>query len=309
MNSESQLALIAKMYYIDKVKQNEIARHFSISSMMVSRMLKEAEASGIVTFHVKMPWRTDIELGSLIIKKYKLRDCYVLDIPQDDELPLRLGSYLADYFVQILPKKDAVVGLSWGNTIARFLEALPYVNVENCSLVQLTGTFYSLNSKISPMNIMNMATKKLDGHVYMLNAPLYASSRKIRDSLRDDPLNKKIAQMVAKSDINIIGLSALSLEASTFMADVIGEEDYRELSELNSIGDLAGTFMDSEGKPLRWSKSCLNTGVDLQSIGSAKHVICVAGELNKQEILRKVCDKNYFNILFTTKALAEALLG
>jgi DNA-binding transcriptional regulator LsrR (DeoR family) len=309
MNNETQTALIAKMYYLDKIKQNEIAKFFNMSSMMVSRILKDAEAAGLVTFHVKMPWQLDMELGGRIIKKYGLQDCYALDIPEDEELPFRLGSCLADFFTQILPPKNGIVGLSWGNIIAKFVDALPYIKVQNCSIVQLTGAFASPNSKITPIEIMNIATKKLDGKLYILNAPLYASSKKMRDQMLEDPVNREIMEMAGKSDINVIGLSNLGTNASTYKTGVIDREDLRELTALHSIGDLAGTFLDDDGKPLQWSKSKLNTGVTLRHISTARHVICVAGEMRKLNILRKVCGQKYFNILFTTRSLAEALLA
>jgi DNA-binding transcriptional regulator LsrR (DeoR family) len=309
MNTESQMALIAKMYYLDKIKQNEIAKFFNISSMMVSRILKEAEAAGIITFYVKMPWQLDMELGGRVMKKYGLHDCYALDIPENEELAFRLGSCLADFFTQILPIKNGIVGLSWGNTIAKFVDALPYIKVRNCSIVQLTGAFASPDSKITPIDIMNIATKKLDGKLYILNAPLYVNSKKMRDTLLEDPVNREIMEIAGKSDINIIGLSDLGAKASTYKTGVIDRKDLRELTALHSIGDLAGTFLDEDGKPLQWSKSNLNTGVTLQRISTARHVICVAGEMRKLNILRKACGKSYFNILFTTRALAEALLA
>ncbi|MDR1446224.1 MAG: hypothetical protein LBI90_04935 [Treponema sp.] len=308
MSNDRLLAIVSKMYYIDKVKQNEIAKRFSISSMMVSRILKEAETSGIVSFYVKMPWQVDMELSTAVMKKYGLEDCYAFDIPDDNEVPLRLGSYLADYFTQILPKKSAVVGLSWGNTISKFMQALPYMQVENCSLVQLTGSFTSVNSMVPSTDVINGASKKLDGHIYVLNAPLYAASKYMRDNLLNDPVNKLITQMAEKSNINIIGVSDLSVNASTLKSGVITPEDYRELLGLKSIGDLAGTFLDSGGNPLKWSKSNLNTGVPLQIISNARYVICVAGETRKIEILKKICGKKYFNILFTIKGLAKELL-
>ncbi|MDR1655338.1 MAG: hypothetical protein LBR96_05000 [Treponema sp.] len=308
MSNDRLLAIVSKMYYIDKVKQNEIAKRFNISSMMVSRILKEAETCGIVNFHVKMPWQVDMDLSTAVRKKYGLEDCYAFDIPEDNELSLRLGSYMADYFTQILPKKNAIVGLSWGNTISKFMQALPYMQVENCSLVQLTGSFTSVNSMLSSTDVINGASKKLDGHIYVLNAPLYAVSKYMRDNLLSDPVNKLIMQMAEKSDINIIGVSDLSVHASTFKSGVITPEDYSELQSLKSIGDLAGTFLDSGGNPLKWSKSNLNTGVPLQRISNAHYVICVAGEMRKAEILKKICGKKYFNILFTTKELAKGLV-
>jgi DNA-binding transcriptional regulator LsrR (DeoR family) len=309
VNTEHLAALVAKMYYIDKVKQNVIANRFDISSMMVSRILKEAENNGIVSFYVKMPWQVDVELGSKIINKYGLMDCYVVDIPENREIPRKLGSLLADYFTRILPRKNAVVGISWGNTISKFVEALPYIQAKNCSLVQLGGPFLDANSAVTPIDIINGVSKKLDSRIYLLHAPLYAPTKEMRDELLSDPVNEVIRQMAMRSDISIIGLSDLSVDSNTLKNGTINSEDYKELLTLRAIGDLAGTFLDQNGDPLIWSKSSLNTGVKLQDISKAKRVICVGGEDRKLEIIKKTCGKKYYNILFTTKRIAEKLLA
>ena len=43
MNQDTRLYLVAKMYYIDQMKQNEIADVLQIQSMAVSRLLRRAE--------------------------------------------------------------------------------------------------------------------------------------------------------------------------------------------------------------------------------------------------------------------------
>ena len=308
MNNDTFLALVAKKYYIDKIKQNEIARFFNVSTMMVSRLLKEAETRGIVTFHVKTPWQMDAELGRAVIEKYGLQDCYVFNLQENEELSMKLGFLLADYFNQILPRKNAVVGVSWGNTISKFVEALPYIKVENLSLVQLTGSFPYNESMVTPTEMLNRMSKKLDSKVYFLHAPLYVASEQMKNNLLNDPLNYTIEHMAEKADINIIGISNLSNTSNTLKSGVISENDFKELVNLNSIGDLAGTFLDKNGDPIQWSKSVLNTGVSLGHIGKAKNVICVAGERCKLEIIRKTCEKKYYNTLFTTKHIAEGLL-
>jgi DNA-binding transcriptional regulator LsrR (DeoR family) len=307
-DNERLLALVAKMYYIDKVKQNEIAKRFNITSMMVSRLLKDAETKGIITFHVKMPWQMDMDLSRAVKEKFGLKDCYVFDIAENEELTFRLGSLLADYFSQILPRKDAIVGLSWGNTIMKFVESLPYIKAENLSLVQLSGAFSGKGGNISPTDLLNAVSKKLDAKPYFLHAPLYAATVEMRNNFLNDPINHVIKQMAKKSDINIIGASELSRNSNTLKSGNINEDDFRELRSLNSIGDLTGIFLDREGNCLEWTKSSLYTGANLEEISKAKIVICVAGELRKLDVLYRSCLKKYFNTLFTTRILAEALL-
>ena len=76
--NEFYLTQIAKLYYIDKVRQNEIAKRFGVTPMMVSRYLREAEQRGLVTVHVKTQWPMDMQLGKRLMEAYGLRECIVL---------------------------------------------------------------------------------------------------------------------------------------------------------------------------------------------------------------------------------------
>ena len=307
MSQDFLLALVAKMYYVDKVKQREIAERLHLTPMAVSRALKEADQKGIVTYHVKMPWLTDLELGRAVREKYRLKECFALEVPQGGDIPAVLGAFLADYFIQILPA-EAVVGFSWGYTISKFVESLPYVKTRSCSLIQLTGAFTGCDPDVTPTHIINQVSKKLDGRIYVLNAPLHASSREIKEHLLEDPVNVQIQEMADRSDINIIGLSNLDLNATTFRSGITSEADYEELVRLGATGDLAGTFLDGQGNTITWSKSQLYTGVPLSQISRGKHVICVGGEPRKAPLLRLVCGKGYFDTLVTTSQTARELL-
>ncbi len=307
VNDNFYLAQLAKLYYIDKVKQNEIARRFNISPMLVSRALKEAEQKGLVTFHVKMPWPILLDLGKRVMDKYALKECIAIDVPNQSEIPANLGGFLADYFIhQLMP--DYIVGLSWGSTISKFVQLLSYANTDNCNLIQLTGAFFSEDYAVTPGHIVQEVSKKLNARVYTLNAPLYVASEEIKQHLLEEPVNAVIHKMALKSNINIIGVSKLTKSATTYSAGIISDADYNELRFLGAEGDCAGTFLDKRGEIIQWSKSKLYTGVHLQNIQKADNVICVAGELEKVQMLDICAKKKYFNILITTKQAAEMLL-
>ena len=51
MEKDFRLYLVAKMYYVEHMRQNDIAKAMGISNMMVSRLLKRAEEEDVVTFN------------------------------------------------------------------------------------------------------------------------------------------------------------------------------------------------------------------------------------------------------------------
>lgn len=308
INSDDYLlSAIAKLYYIDKVKQNEIAKRFNITSMTVSRYLKEAESKEIVTFHVKSPWNIDMEKGNQIMKKYNLRDCIVVKIKENESISTTLGNFLANY-VSARITDETTIGFSWGHTISKFVEAFPMLEVKNCNLLQLTGMFVSSDYSVTPQNIISQISNKVSGRIYMTNAPLYVKTKDVRDQLIHDATNEQLWEFAKKSDINIIGVSGMDETASTIKRGTISAEDANELRSIGSIGDVAGTYIDNNGKIVDWSKSDCYTGVPLELISEAKNVICVAGEIQKANVIRKAAEQKYFNTLVTSDIVAQELL-
>lgn len=305
--NEFYLAQIAKLYYIDKVRQNEIARRFGLTAMMVSRYLKEAEQRGLVTIHVKMQWPLDTRLGKKVMDRFRLQECIVLDLKPEDDIPYMIGGYLADYFTSLV-KPGMTVGLSWGKTISRFVEQLPFNHVENSTVVQLSGAFIGKSYEVTPSYIAQEASKRLNARLYTLNAPLYVGSEEVKEQLLSDATNRMVYTMAEQSSINIIGASSLEKETTTFRSTLIGPEDFEELLHAGAVGDCAGIFLNSSGEAVDWSKRELYTGVPLKTIGKADHVICVAGEPQKERVLRLSAERNYFNTLITTKETAELML-
>lgn len=306
-NNEYYLAEIAKLYYTDKMKQNEIAKRFGITPMMVSRKLKEAEEKGLVTFSVKMPWDMNMSLSEKVTKMYGLDESVVLSVKQQTDIPMLLGRYLAEYVMNIL-QDNMIMGLSWGKTIARFVEFLSFVNVKNCNIFQLSGTFLGENYYLTPTGIIQEATKKINAKISIINEPMYVSSPQIKKELQNNPLRIAIDKLAEGSDINVFGVSKISREATTINENYITEEDYQELLQVGAIGDVAGIFVDKDGNCVDWSKKDCYTGVPLDKINKGKIVVCVAGEAEKKEVIRVAAKKKYFNTLITTEQVAEYLV-
>lgn len=306
-NNEYYLAEIAKLYYMDKMKQNEIAKRFGITPMMVSRKLKEAEEKGLVTFSVKMPWDMNMVLSERITAKYGLDESVVLNVKEQTDIPIMLGRYLAEYIENIL-QDNMTMGISWGRTIARFVESLSFVNVKNCNLFQLCGLILGEHYYLTPTRIMQEAAKKIDAKISIINAPLYVSSSEIKEELHNNPLRIAIDNLAEHSDINIIGVSHIGREATIFRENHITEEDYQELLDAGAIGDVAGIFIDRNGECVNWSKKECYTGLSLEDISKGKIVVCVAGGADKKEIIKIAAQKKYFNTLITTEDVAEYLV-
>lgn len=305
---EFLLSHIAKMYYIDGMKQNEIAKNLDLTPMAVSRALRKANQTNIVTIHIKSTWDMDMELGRAVREKYGLKECTVLNPSEYMDPQTLIARYLVDYF-SLFAKDNMVIACSWGKTIAEFATSLPFLNVHDCSVVQMNGAVWSPNPNVMPTQILQNLSRKLNARSYPMNAPLYVDSATTKENLLRDPMNTIVEEMTEAADVAIIGASGFEKTSTTVASNRLVAEAWDELAAHGAIGDLAGVFLDKKGEPINWSRSALFMGVPLNRIAKAKNVICLAGGKSKAPVLKAAAKKRYYTTLVTTKETALAMLG
>ncbi|NBJ92321.1 sugar-binding transcriptional regulator [Parablautia muri] len=308
MDDKFLLAEIAKLYYIDQIKQKDIAKIFNITPIQVSRFLRSAIENNIIQFHITMPIEVDLDLGKKIKDKYKLRECVVIDEEDEGLIGIKIAQYTSK-FVYSLLQDGAIMGVSWGKGIYEFVKQLPFGKLPDLKIVQLSGGFVSeKNYMVTPAHIVTIACEKLGGVPIFLNAPFFSPNQDTKNNLLKDEGILKVYELASKSSVNIIGASSLKKTSTVFRVGMVSTDDIAELSYMNAIGDIAGYFIDDKGDPIKWSKSELYNGVPLDLIGSAYTTLCIAGEAGKEKVIRAGLNKKYFNTLITGKKLARGLL-
>jgi DNA-binding transcriptional regulator LsrR (DeoR family) len=297
------------MYYIDGLKQTDIAKMLQISPMGVSRMLKRAEEEGLVAIQVRAPTNIDLESGRKLRIKYPmLKEAIVV---HDDGEQLRrrsIGMAAAQYVADILVP-DAVIGLSWGKTISEFASLLQPQSMKHVKVAQLTGGFLCSNDYLMmPSSIVKLASENLHCDALFFSAPMFVASLEAKKQMMNDSMNNYVLQQARNSHVNIIGLSPLQDSSTISKVEIVTEKDRRELLDKGAIGDVAGFFVNDKGEEIEWSKSQLYVGVDLKTISSAPHVVCLAAERSKARIVDLAIRRKYCNILITTDVLAKELI-
>lgn len=307
MENSFLLAEIAKLYYIDKIKQKEIAERFQTTPMQISRLLKMAEDEGIVSFYVQLPARINASLGKWIKDKYKLSECIVLDIGREENKKEIIGKFAADYVMNLVGR-DSVIGLSWGRTLCEFAKNLPYSSYPDCKVVQLAGGFIAdSNHAITPSSIIKMVSEKLGCIPVFLHAPFSVGSLEVKKQLLEDPSYKYLIELASRANINIIGTGDLHIDSTIMEVGILNTKDRLELLDKGAVGEIAGFPVDKDGNEISWNKSNLYMGVPLHVIKKSPNVICLSGEAEKAGILAAGMKTKCFNILITSQEVADTL--
>ena len=124
----------------------------------------------------------------------------------------------------------------------------------------------------------------------------------------ENPTNKIVKDKARVADVAIVGVSPLSWKSTTMSFTKYTEAEFDELKRAGSIGDITGIFIDAEGNQVDWSRKDASMSVSLSTITRARHVVCLAGETSKAEVLQACAKKRYFNTLITTKQTAQLMM-
>lgn len=309
MDDQFRLYHIAKLYYVENMKQAEIADMMHMSVMAVSRLLRAAEENGIVSVQVRAPQELDHSLSVRLRQKYPgLSESLVLSERGSANPVYTLASVAADYVLDLLADGSSM-GISWGRAISEFAAHLRPCEAKNVTVIQLSGSFLCENNYLMmPSNIVQTASDKLRCSALYLNMPMFIYSQEVRRQLMTDSLNRYTLDKAHQNLVNVVGLSALSDSPTMLKVGAISEQDQQELLAAGAVGDVYGYFIDAEGKPVKWSKQDLYGGVDLDVIAGAKHVVCLATGAGKAKIAHLALRERYINTLIVTSELAQAIL-
>ncbi|HKZ90951.1 MAG TPA: helix-turn-helix domain-containing protein, partial [Candidatus Limnocylindrales bacterium] len=76
---------VARLYHDEGVRQPQIAARLRLSQPKVSRLLKQAQAEGIVRISVRPPSGTNPDLEGALESHFGLHEVEVVDISRDDD--------------------------------------------------------------------------------------------------------------------------------------------------------------------------------------------------------------------------------
>lgn len=310
MEKDFLLYLIAKMYYVDHIRQNDIAKAMGMSNMTVSRMLKRAEDEGIVTFHVQAPNKIDWELGKRVKERYpQLKEALVV-IPDAGENARKVVALAAAEYVRRLVENGGTIGLSWGRTILEFVNALRPSDMPNLKVLQMSGGFLCQDSyEMMPSNMVKVASERMRAIPFFLNAPMFVTSAEIRDSLMKDPLLQYLDTMFDQMDVSVYGLSNITQATTMKAVGILSQSDIEELEAKGAVGDVMGYFLNDQGEIVQWSKTPCYMGASLEMAAKAPNALCLATDTHKGAILKLAIEKSYCNTIVISNDLAQALLN
>ena len=299
------MATVARRYYLEGASKSEIATELGLSRFKVARLIDAARASGIVRIELDARGAINLDLSMRLRAAYGLRQCVVIDCPDDDDDVLRehLGRAAAQLLTEIVEPGD-VLGLAWGRSLMAMRPFLGPLN--HCDVVQLTGAL-SLPGEASPIELVRDVARWSRGQAFFFYAPMMLPDAATAQALRAQP---EIARAVARfPDVTkaVVGVGAWK-EGQSTVADAVSDAERGEMYELGVRAEVSSIQIDAEGRYVETSLAERLIGIRAEDLEAVPEVIAIVYGSQKAAAVHATLRSDFVTSVVTHTALASALL-
>ena len=246
--TDDRLRLAARLYYIDGLGQNEVAKFVKVSQAKVSRLLALARERGIVRISVADYEPRHTELEAQVRSRFGLTTVIVIKALEgltSTDLRRAVGHF-ASGALDALIKPGDIVALAGGRTIYELVQHLPEPHNKALTVVQAMGSVDSNVSACDAQEIGRVVAQRLGGSFLALNAPAYIPEKRARDALLRLPQVRAVSDHLDRAQLALVGLG--TLENSVFVErGALSPDDIAGLKEAGAVGEICGRFFDKSG--------------------------------------------------------------
>lgn len=307
--SPSDLDLVVRaawLYHGDRLTQAEVAKRLFVSRQTVGRLLEAARAQGVVRIEIDARCLAALDLATRLRDTFGLADAIV--VPQDDDSPKpagrvneRVAAALAAYVRRYL-HPGAVVGVGWGDTVARALAQLSAESLEGVTLASAAGSISAISQSLA-------GDSKVAQHLRVVPAPLVASSPEAARVLRDEAAVREVLDLASSATVTLTGIGSAGCDASAVRSRVVTAEEVSSFAAMGAVGDMLGEWFDATGRIVSAATSSRRIGLGLEQLRTMPNVVAVAGGTHKAEAVLGAIRGKFVKVLVTDESTAEELLA
>jgi DNA-binding transcriptional regulator LsrR (DeoR family) len=303
---------VARMYYDQGIRQQEITERLNIHQSTISRLLKRARESNIVRISVAIPAGTFSEMEEALASRFNLKEAIIVDSSEDEERLVRDLGAAAAFLVETSVKPGTVIGVSsWSRALLAMVDALHQDdNGRGGKVVQILGGVGKAETQYHATQLAQELAKRISATAILLQAPGVVGSAEARRVLSRDPAVLQASGLFDSIDLALVGIGCM--EPSKLLSNsgnVFSPTEREELSNQGAVGDICLRFFDHEGKLIKSPLMNRVIGIELSDLKKAKRVVGIAGGVRKIPAILAALRGGWINVLLTDRLTAEKLIS
>jgi DNA-binding transcriptional regulator LsrR (DeoR family) len=307
------VARVARLHFEFGLTHQETAKSLGLSRVKVTRMVKQARESGLVTMVVTSNVGPYAELEQEIVRRFGLAE--VLIVPPANAGSRSLRSMLAQGIVRHMSgvlRPDMTIALGLSRTIgeaARLLSLSPQTRCP-ANFVSLVGAVREDGSgRDNPFSAPATLANAFGGSVEHVHAPIIVRSGDVAQELMQEPAIATTLARAAKADILFAGVGGRNDRIDYAGQGYLEPAGWEELVAAGMEGDICARFFDRNGRAIDHEVNRRVIGLALDELQKIPSRVIAAGGPSKLDAVRAVLRGELATVLITDADTAAELLN
>lgn len=303
-----QIVKVSRLYYFEGQTQAEIAKKIGVSRPVISKLLNKARETGIVEIYIKDENAHTVELEHRLEKKYQLKEAIVVPSSGRDPEMIKhsLGKAASFYISKNINGKKSL-GISWGSTLAKFVQEYPFEQHQQLKIIPLVGGMGRKLVDIHSNLLAYQLAQKMNTDCSYLYAPAMVETTELKARLIQSEDIAMVLEEGRNVDMAVVGIGN-PFEGSTMTTmEYLKEEDLRSLKQAGAVGDIGSRFYDQAGNEIKHPLNDLVIGLDISEYKKIPEVIGIVEGTHKVESIRAALRGGYLDVLVIDDATADLI--
>ncbi|CAH1658006.1 MULTISPECIES: sugar-binding domain-containing protein [unclassified Chelatococcus] len=308
---ESRLQLatrVAWMYFIEGLKQEDIAVALGISRMRVNRLLAAARDEGLVRIDITSPFRSSADCEGRLRAAFGLREVVLAPTAsKPDQIDVVVGHALGSYLNGRLAN-GMTVGVHHGRSPHAMFQGLKPAVMPDTAIVALKGSL-SAEGRMAPYETVARLALTLQASCYQLAAPSYARTTQEHELFTRLPMVEAVMRRAAACDLAILTASRITDDGGLVGYGYISPAEAKALRERGAVGAVLGTFIDADGQVIDHELNHRQIGLGFDDLAAVPEVILTGAGPGKVLALRAALTRRLATVFVTDEQTAEQILA
>lgn len=298
---------IAWMYYIEGLRQEDVANALGISRLRVIRLLAAAREEGIVRIEIISPDFGTVDLEGRLRTRFGLRRAILVPTPHDPRRTREMVGQALGNLISDLIRDGMTVGALHGPSVHAMFAGLRPARLPDLTAVSLMGSL-SPDGRMVPQETVGRLALTLDAKCYQLAAPSYARSTQERALFLSLPMVQSVLERARSCNLAILTASRVSDDGGLVGTGYLTPKVAADLRARGAVGALLGVFIDAQGREVDHPLNATRIGLDLDDLDRIPVTVLVGGGPAKVAPMRAALTRGRIHDLVTDVETATAIL-
>jgi len=307
------LVRVARLYYLQKKTQAEIAEELGIGRSMISIMLRQAKERGIVeiTYNIKDPQSNKDEYSKEIERYADLERCLVVPYNRkNNKFAIKLINERVEAYIDECLEKDNIFGIASGYTCFEFMKSyIPKTDVKNITVIPLVGGSSRTAYDLQLNEMVRAFSERIHGIPIYIFAPAIASDKTDKELYMKSSQMQLITEKWSSLDIAVVGIGSIP-DMPELGEDQITRKTLKKTQKNPDmpVCDICAHQINMSGKVIDSDYNRNIMSAPLEDLKKAKKVVAIASGVNKAFSIIAALRAGVIKTLVIDEKTAKAVL-